>query len=917
METIRGDAGRAATNMSHVHPKNRSSTTDQGLSIHNLLAIQATRTPDAIAIAAPGRTPLTYSRLCVHIDHVVKTINAMGLGRNDRVAIVLPNGPEMAVAFLAVAAAATSAPLNPAYLADEFDFYLSDLGTKALMIQAGVDSPARVVARRRGIAIIECAPALDAEAGIFTLDSEERSRPSGEHIQTVLSGFTGPDDVALVLHTSGTTSRPKLVPLTHRNLCTSAYNIQVALELTERDRCLNVMPLFHIHGLIGATLSSLTAGASVVCTTGFGVTTFFQWLEAFRPTWYTAVPTMHHAVLTRAESNREIIERNPLRFIRSSSAPLPPQVMAALESVFQTPVIESYGMTEASHQMASNPLPPRARKPGSVGMAAGPEIGVMDDIGNSLPWGEQGEIVIRGANVTQGYENNSTANSSALINGWFRTGDQGFLDDEGYLFITGRLKEIINRGGEKISPRQVDEVLMDHPAIAQAVTFAAPHISLGEEVAAAVVLRENASVTEKDIQEFARTRLADFKIPRRVIIVSEIPKGPTGKLQRIGLAEKLGLTTPDPASPVPPSAFQAPKDALEVQLLHVWERVLARKPIGVKDNFFDLGGDSLLAVSLLEEIERETGKNLPLATLFQALTVEQLADVLRRDEWSRLWSPLVAIQANGSKPVFFFIHAINGNVLNYRYLSSYLGPDQPFYGLQARGLDGKQAPHTRIEEMAALYINEIRTLQPEGPYFLGGGSSGGVIAFEMAQQLHALDQKVALLALFDAYCGDNRRPPASPAVLRARAYNFIQKADRHLGSLLLLKPKDQLRYIFELLGPLKTAIGEKLKKITYKGDTRSEGSSSRALQFVFEANRQALSNYVPQAYPGRITLFLSREAPDRSFYDRRLAWNEMAADGLEVHVVPGSHETLFGEPHVRVLAERLRVCLHRAQATLS
>jgi thioesterase domain-containing protein len=677
------------------------------------------------------------------------------------------------------------------------------------------------------------------------------------------------------------------------------------------------MPLFHIHGLIGATLSSLAAGASIVCTPGFDVTTFFEWMEAFHPTWYTAVPTMHQAILTRTEINRDIITRRPLRFIRSSSSALSPQVMAELERVFQAPVIESYGMTEASHQMASNPLPPRVRKAGSVGVAAGPEMAIMDDAGNLLPPGQKGELVIRGASVTQGYEGNPTANKSAFTNGWFRTGDQGFSDAEGYFFVTGRLKEIINRGGEKISPREVDEVLMDHPAIAQVATFAAPDVLLGEEIAAAVVLREHTSATEREIQEFAATRLADFKVPRRVIILKEIPKGPTGKLQRIGLAEKLGFTTPDPARPKQERAFVAPRDALELQLTKIWEKVLAIKPIGIKDNFFDLGGYSLLAVRLFEEIDRATGKNLPLATLFQALTVEQLADTLRQEGWSAFWSPLVAIQSNGSNPPFFFIHAVSGNVLHYRYLSRYLGPDQPFYGLQAQGLDGKQAPHTRIEDMAALYIKEIRTLQPEGPYLLGGGSSGGVVAFEMAQQLHAQGQKVALLALFDTYfLGDLSYPP-SPALCRSTTYNFVQKVDRHLGNLLLLRPQDRLSYILGIVGRIKTRIGRKVQGITYKGYPQSEGSISHTLQEVLKANRQALSNYIPQVYPGRITLFLSREAPERSCYDRRLGWNEMATGGLEVCVVPGNHETLFGEPHVRILAEKLRVCLQRVQVTLS
>jgi acyl-CoA synthetase (AMP-forming)/AMP-acid ligase II len=302
-----------------------------------------------------------------------------------------------------------------------------------------------------------------------------------------------------------------------------------------------IMPLFHIHGLVGALLSSFAAGASIHCPAGFNALKFFDQLDQVQATWYTAVPTMHQMILSRADRNAEILARRKLRFIRSSSASLPPQVMKSLEAAFCCPVIESYGMTEASHQMASNPLPPAPRKPGTVGIAAGPEVAIMDLDGKLLARGETGEIVIRGENVTLGYANNPKANAEAFTHGWFRTGDQGIMDADGYLSITGRLKEIINRGGEKIAPREVDDVIMDHPAVAQVVTFAMPHEKLGEEVAAAVVLREGQSVSEGELRSFVGTRLADFKVPRKILFLPEIPKGATGKLQRIGLAQKLGL----------------------------------------------------------------------------------------------------------------------------------------------------------------------------------------------------------------------------------------------------------------------------------------------------------------------------------------------------------------------------------------
>ncbi|MGI9126904.1 MAG: acyl--CoA ligase [Roseomonas sp.] len=497
-----------------------------------LNALLANGTAAAPAIRAPGRPALSYAGLRDLAAATIARLNGIGIGRNDRVAIVLPNGPEMAAAFIAIGAGATTAPLNPAYRADEFNFYLTDLKAKALVVQKGVATEARDVAAKLGVAVLELVPG--DHAGSFTLEGGSPAKPAQP-------GAAEAGDIALVLHTSGTTARPKIVPLSQANICASARHIGATLSLSPADACLNIMPLFHIHGLIAAVLSSLGAGGAVICTPGFDALRFFRLLDEERPSWYTAVPTMHQTILTRADRNAEIIERAKLRFIRSSSASLPGPVMEQLEAVFGCPLVESYGMTEASHQMASNPLA-GPRKPGSVGRAAGPEVAIMDDDGTILPQGEIGEVVIRGPNMTAGYEANPDANAKAFTNGWFRTGDQGAFDAEGYLTLTGRLKELINRGGEKVSPLEVDGVLSAHPAVAQALTFAMPHAKLGEEVAAAVVLREGAACTERELRDFAAQQLADFKVPRKVVFLPEIPKGASGKLMRIGLAEKLGLS---------------------------------------------------------------------------------------------------------------------------------------------------------------------------------------------------------------------------------------------------------------------------------------------------------------------------------------------------------------------------------------
>ncbi|KMK68379.1 acyl--CoA ligase [Puniceibacterium sp. IMCC21224] len=491
------------------------------------------------AIGAPGRDWLSRDGLRALSNDVAQSLHCFGIGRGDRVAIVLPNGPEMATAFVTIAQVATTAPLNPAYREDEYVFYLEDLKARALVLAGGYDGPALAAGQRLGLTILRVQVAPGAAAGAFTLSGDGAERTTG---RTADISAPGDSDVALILHTSGTTSRPKIVPLLQSNVSASAHNIVASLALTSTDRCLNVMPLFHIHGLLAAVSASLAAGASIWCAPGFDALKFFGWMKDAQPTWYTAVPTMHQAILSRAGRNVDVIAATPLRFLRSSSASLPAQVMVQLHETFGAPVIEAYGMTEAAHQMCCNPL--GQQKPGSVGVASGPKVRVAHESENRLIDGT-GEVVISGSNVTPGYEGNAEANAKNFFDvegqRWFRTGDQGAIDDDGFLHLTGRLKEIINRGGEKVSPLEVDGVLLDHPAIAQVVTFALPHPKLGEEVAAAVVLHDGADVDEREIREFAAGRMADFKVPRKVIILDEIPKGATGKMQRIGLAEKLGL----------------------------------------------------------------------------------------------------------------------------------------------------------------------------------------------------------------------------------------------------------------------------------------------------------------------------------------------------------------------------------------
>ncbi len=479
----------------------------------------------------------TYADLNRQIDWTKDFFHKNHIQKTDTIAIVCENGPVMATSFLATASNCCAAPLNPSYTASEFDFYLEDLKPKALIVKEDSSSPVIEVAKRKKIKIFNLLVNNIDPSGKFSL------RSKNENISNTINqnDIIIPDDIALILHTSGTTSKPKMVPLTHLNLCTSAKNIVQTLNLDRSDKCINIMPLFHIHGIVGLLLSSLFSGGNIFTSPGFNALKFFSWLKVFSPTWYSAVPTMHQAILTRANRNSEIIEETKLRFIRSSSAPLPSMTMKEIEKIFHCPVIESYGMTEASHQMTSNHLPPGNRKAIKVGFAAGPKVSVIDDSHKILENGKIGEIIIRGKNVTKGYLNNSQANKDSFINGWFRTGDQGFYDEEGFLQITGRIKEIINKGGEKISPLEIDDAIMQHESVFQGITFPIVHAKLGEEVAAAIVLKNDHQLTAQELKEFLSKILISYKIPQTIVFLDEIPKGKTGKLQRIGLAKKLGL----------------------------------------------------------------------------------------------------------------------------------------------------------------------------------------------------------------------------------------------------------------------------------------------------------------------------------------------------------------------------------------
>jgi acyl-CoA synthetase (AMP-forming)/AMP-acid ligase II len=667
----------------------------------------ALQTPAQQALIGVERPPLNFAQLGKKLLTLRMAIRHLGLDRTSRLALLVPNGPDLALAFLVGVTSVICAPLNPAYRKEELAFYLEDLDVSALLIAGALESPAREVAHSRGIPILELHELLDQPAGCFAIEGTTGLTPVAERA-------TQPDDIALILHTSGTTARPKQVPLTQANLCASIHHLQHSLALTPQDRCLNLMPLFHIHGLVGALLAALGSGGSVVCPPDFATVKILAWLQTYQPTWYTAVPTLHQAILAQARHEPTSPARGVLRLIRSSSASLPPTVMAELEEVFGVPVIEAYGMTEAAHQMASNPLPPGVRKPGSVGLPAGPEIRILSASGAGLPVGEVGEVAIQGPNVMAGYCQNPEANAQAFSQGWFRTGDQGYLDSDGYLFLTGRLKELINRGGEKISPLEIDQALLRHPAVQQAVTFALPHPTLGEEVAAAVVLMEQTTVTEAQLQNFLAESLAEFKIPRRIAIVSDIPKGPTGKIQRIGLGEKFFASLPDPKKK---TGETPPRTNLEQQISFLWSSILGQEDIALHDSFLQLGGDSISGAQLLSRIRDLFQVDVSWLQLFQeANSVAGMAKFIQDhhpENGLSTFPPLVRSPDHTQLPLAFVQEPL--------WLATQLDPANTAYNrsliLSLKGPFNRQALEGSLNDIVRRH-EALRTtflLGPNGP----------------------------------------------------------------------------------------------------------------------------------------------------------------------------------------------------------
>jgi len=866
---------------------------------------------DVAALLELGREPLRFADLPARLASIRDSLADHGIGRGDRVASALPRGADTAVCFLGVASCAIHVPLNPAYSEAEFARYLAKLRPVALIVAAHDTGAARRSAVALGIPVIDLVPAAGLASGSFTLCHLDGREP-------VARAWNTADDVALVLLTSGTTAEQKFVPIRQRHLLAYARASADYYRLDARDRGLHVMPMYHGHGLKSSLLAPLACGSGVIVSHEFGVASFFRQITELRATWYSAAAAIHHVIAQRIDGYRDAARDARLRFIRSGSARLDPKVTACLEEAFGAPVLERYGMSETC-TLASNALPPAHRKAGSVGKAVFNEVAIVDDAQNVVGPDTVGEIVARGPGVVDHYLDDPAATAAAFVDGWFRTGDLGRLDTDGYLTLCGRIKDVINRGGEKIGTGEVESVLLAHPAVGEACVFSIPHPTLGEEVAAAVVLAPNMRVTERELRSHAARLLTGFKVPRRVAFVASLPVNASNKT---GRAEREGLRAHLLRDAASSTMHQQPRSAIERQVAALWSERLGVPvdSIGRDDDFFLLGGDSLQVYELFVRLRTRYGIAVGLADLFDdASTVAGMARLversLRAPPTSRVATRLVPIKEEGDWPPLFAVPGSGGNPVGYVHLGRLLDRRQPLIGIEARGIDGSSPPFARVEDIAADNVAAIRALQPAGPYFIAGACYGARVAYEMARQLERAGERIGLLLMLDpsspfhrADGGRRGEDAISTAEPRATVGRFVlDRIILHASAFARLKGAERRAYIREKAGVIRDIVR---RRDLFRGD-RSELHQ----RLVYAANRQAGRRYVPGSFGGPVVLCFTRDRPVRGARNYRLDWLDVVPQCGGPRFVAGNDSgQMLDVPHVYELANGVNRWLRDAHA---
>ncbi len=793
-----------------------------------------------------GDVLCSYEQLLERTTVLSRSLRRLGMSAGDVVLVTVPAAPEMLIATLGAMGAGVCAPMNPAYTAAELDELAEVLEPAAAIVLAGHGGPTEQVAERRGIALLRLGPGGFIEGTVAAGGDETVDE----------SGAPRPDDIALILHTAGTTARPKQVPLTHANLVAAAGNVVESLQLVPDDRCLNVMPLFHSHGLLGAAISTVAAGASIACADNMDPRRFLAWANETQSTWYTAAATIHHLVLDAPG------EWPGLRFMRSASAPLAPQIAQALEDRFGAPMIEVYGMTEA-YQIAANPMPPGERRLGSVGVATGTQIAVADESGRHLPAGVEGEVLLHGPAVFAGYSAPAGANDEAFFGEWFRTGDLGRLSDDGYLTITGRRKEQINRGGEKIAPREVDEALLAHPDVVAAMAFAIPDPLLGEEVGAAIVAKDGVIVDARSVRAFLNGRIAPFKVPRRVLLVEQLPKSSTGKLQRVGFAELYEAELAVLAAPR--SAAVSDEAPTVERLAGIWRELLeTERTPAPTDQFFDLGGTSLLTMELVERIELVFGVDLPVIDVLEVPTLEEMAGRIDEAASARS-SPLLHQYRRGTSGAHLvLVPGQMGMAIGLNGIADAVTADVDIWMFDYPGHRSGEVPANSIEELAEALVAELDDAGIDGTIALYGNSLGSWVVFEAARMLEARGRTPGVAGIGDLYSPyfNTRESPLRP--------------------------------------PLWKLVHNRVRRVLARGMPGREvappegvSAAEQRRRAVAARSATALKQYRPKPYGGDLLVFSADERAPK--FGLTLGWDRHVSGRVEPLRLDGKHSTLHIE----------------------
>lgn len=841
------------------------------LCMHELVEAQVARTPNANAVEH-GSLSLTYRELNQRANQLAHFLQRRGIGPESKVGICLRRSLELPVALLAVLkAGAACVPLDPAYPKERLTYMLEDSQTPLVLTQAGL-----------------LAEVTDFDAEVVNLDAEWKMF-AAESRENVRSGVK-PENLAYLIYTSGSTGKPRGVLLTHGGLVNHNVAAVQLFGLTPADRMAQFASISFDIAVEESFPTWIAGGALVVREedASLAVGEFLRWVDEKRVTALD-LPTAYWHELVRELSETSISLPKSLRIVIVGGEKASAAALATWRKLAGPRVrwVNTYGPTETSVIVTSFEPKPSEELPAVLPIGrpiANTRIYILGQNLQPLPVGIAGDLYVSGPGLARGYLNRPEITDEKFVQDRFstepgarmyKTGDLARYLASGEIEFAGRTDDQVKIRGYRVELEEIEAVLGSHSGVREVVVIARENASGEKNLVAYAVPSRDQVPTASELRSYLKQKLPHYMVPAAFVLLEAMPKTPNGKV------DKRAMPVPKQSDFAETQEYVAPTDELETQLTRIWEAVLDKTPIGIRDNFFELGGHSLLAARLMHRIEQSLGQRLPLAALLQAPTVEQLSALLRQEKWSSSWSSLVAIQAEGSRPPFFCVHGVGGNVVGFRDLARHLGPDQPFYALQPQGLDGKRECLTNIPEMAERYIREIKRIQPEGPYRLGGYSFGGLVAYEMAQQLEAQGEEMALLALFDTY----------PGKMESR------------GS--------QLKNLFSL--PLKEQASFVLKKGSFVMMTLRKRLELRmlppALRNVRQACAKAAANYDVQPYSGRVTLFRVREKSVGSLNDPYAIWWRVAAAGVDLREISGDHLSLLKEPQVRFLGEELGDCL--------